>query len=237
MADFNYWTIFFTSLFSGLSAYFGVYLKKKAEIKAINEQHETLLIHLSNQTEVTEKIKSQFGLIKEEVQQKNWVEQQKWEFRKELFLSMITIILDIRNFCLLAEKYLDKVPSLNGMYEGDEAKIDEKEHELFDQANNIYNGQVKELTVELKSLVNKKGVLFLSPQVMAVLNDFFNAEEIRKNNIEKSFQDDIKAGKITKFNISSPDTFENYLYHKSKAAELAYKALVKAAKEDLRINT
>ena len=137
MPELNYWTIFFTSLFAGGSAYFGTYLKKRAEIKAITEQHQTLLTHLEVQTQRTEKIKSEFELIKQEVLQKNWVEQQRWEFRKELFLPMIEMLLDIQDHCLSAEKFLNQVPSLNNMYEGNEDEIDKAESDLFDQANKI----------------------------------------------------------------------------------------------------
>lgn len=237
MPELNVWTIFFTSLFAGGSAYFGTYLKKRAEIKAITEQHQTLLTHLSDQTQLTEKIKSEFELIKQEVQQKNWVEQQRWEFRKELFLPMIEMLLDIQDHCLSAEKFLNKIPSLYNMHEESLEVIDKEKSYLFDQANEIYNGPVKKLTTQLKSLVNKKGVLFLSSQVIEVLNDFFKAEEIRQNKLNESFQKDIETGVVTQFNYSFPDSFEEYLYHKSYAAKLAYQALIKAAKDDLKINS
>ncbi|MDO6488761.1 hypothetical protein Q4503_13725 [Colwellia sp. 6_MG-2023] len=237
MPELNLWTIFITSLFAGGGAYFGAYLKKRAEIKAITEQHQALLTHLSEQTQLTEKIKSEFELIKQEVQQKNWVEQQRWEFRKELFLPMIEMLLDIQDHCLSAEKFLNKIPSLYNTHEDNFDAIDKEQSYLFDQANEIYNGPVKKLTTQLKSLVNKKGVLFLSTQVIEVLDDFFKAEEIRQDNLKESFKKDIETGVVTQFNYSYPDSFERYLYHKSYAAKLAYQALIKAAKDDLKINS
>ncbi|MCD9537773.1 hypothetical protein [Photobacterium carnosum] len=84
------------------------------------------------------------GDIKADIEKELWVDQQRWEFRKDLFLEMIELLYKVRHQCLLAEKYLDQIPSQQCI-EDDEDRENAVDY-LMAEAEKIFNGSVRELT-------------------------------------------------------------------------------------------
>jgi hypothetical protein len=220
--ELSVWTYLLTGLVALVSSILGVFVATYAKAKALTSTLDETLRQVKAQEEVV-------GDIKADIEKELWVDQQRWEFRKDLFLEMIELLYKVRHQCLLAENYLDQIPSQQSV-EDDEDRENAVDH-LMAEAEKIFNGSVRELTEELKILVNLKGVLFLSDNVMNVLSQFFKAEEIR---VKKVYSD---AARNASIYDSDPDSYEAYLYHKSHAAELAYRALVRSARLDLRINS
>lgn len=223
-------TYFIAALISlisgGAGAYFSSYLKKSGELKAVSEKLESTLTQLQRQTKVVEEVK---GRLANQV----WIDKQRWEFRKEIFLELMSLLLKIKNECEKAEIYLDRIPRLGAIEDDDEYEAERKR--MFAEAEKIYDGEVKKLTEELKVLLNEKGLLFLSDEVIQVLRLYFDAEKIRRAEVRREFENDLAAGRVVIDDAGSVDNYEWSLYHKSEAAEQAYVMVVKAAKTDLKI--
>lgn len=215
-------------VFACFGSFFSSYMKKSGELKAISERLDDTITQLRKQTEAVEDVKARLS-------NKVWIEQQKWEFRKSIFIELINLLLQIKSSCEEAEEYLNRVPSLGGIE--DDNDYEEAKNRLISDAENIYDGKVSELTEELKKLLNEKGLLFLSDDVIAVLREYFKAEEIRQIKIRSEFEDELKAGRVSIYDASSIDSYEQSLYHKSEAAKKAYMMVVKSAKNDLKINS
>ncbi len=215
-------------IFACFGSFLSSYMKKSGELKAVSERLDETIEQLRNQTEVVEDVKTRLS-------NKIWIDQQKWEFRKSIFIELIKLLLQIKSSCEEAEEYLDRVLRLGEMDNGND--YEKAKGELISDAENIYNGKVCELTGELKKLLNEKGLLFLSDNVIAVLREYFKAEEIRQIKIYNEFEEDLKAGRLSIYDAGHIDSYEQSLYHKSKAAKKAYMMVVKAAKNDLQINS
>lgn len=228
-------TLIFSALTACLGFFFGAYLKKRAEITALDEKQVTILSHIETQTRVTEEVKSEFESIKSELQHKNWVEQKKWEFRKDLFLELISLLVQVREHSLKADEILNQVSKLSGR------DLDCDEHEeqkdgIIKSAEKIYEGEVSDLTEQIRVLVNTRGRLFLSDDVMTVLGKFFNSEDERRNEEIRKFDRDFKEGKVSIYD--QPDlSYEAYLYNHSESAKIAYFKVIEVAKADLNISS
>lgn len=225
-------TYIYAALISFISAfcggYFSSYFKKSGEIKAITDRLEETVSQLKRQTKAVEEVKA-------DISNRSWIEQQKWEFRKAIYVELIDILLEIRNECIKAEKFLNKIPSPSEFEEDEDWEL--RKDSLFTEAEKIYNGKVSHLTEQLKKLLNQKGMLFLSNEVISVLREYFNAEEIRREKIYKKFEQELAEGQASVYDFGSIDTYEQSLYHKSEAAEKAYVMLIRVAKSDLKINS
>jgi hypothetical protein len=224
-------TYVIAALISFVFAYFGAYLfsymKKSGELKAVKVRLDDTIFQLQKQTEAVEDVKNRLS-------NKIWIEQQKWEFRKTIFIELINLLLKIKYSCEEAEKYLNRVSKLS--YMEDEDEYEKSKSFLIFEAEKIYNGKVSELTVEVKKLLNEKGLLFLSKEVIDVLRYYFKAEEIRQTQIKKEFENDLVAGEVSIYDVSCIDSYEHSLYHKLEAVEKAYNMVIRTAKDDLKIN-
>ena len=56
----DWWSYLLIALFSIAGGYFGAYLSKKGELKAISEEYENILVQIKEQTQETESIKTHF---------------------------------------------------------------------------------------------------------------------------------------------------------------------------------
>lgn len=220
--------VFISFIFVCFNAYFSSLMRKSGELKAISDRLDDTIVQLRKQTEAVEEVKVRLS-------NKIWIEQQKWEFRKTIFIELINLLLQIKSSCEEAEKYLNRVPMLGEME--DDNDYEKAKDGLISDAEKIYNGKVSGLTKELKTLLNEKGLLFLSADVITVLKTYFKAEEIRQIKIRNEFKEDLKAGRVSIFDASYIDSYEQSLYHKSEAAKEAYMMVVSAAKKDLQINS
>ena len=215
-------------IFSCFGSFLFSFMKKSGELMAVNERLDDSIVQLQRQTAAVEDVKACLS-------NKIWIEQQKWEFRKSIFIEMIDLLLQIKSSCEEAEEYLNRVPALGGIE--DDNDYEEARGKLISNAENIYDGKVGELTEKLKKLLNEKGLLFLSDEVIAVLREYFKAEEIRQVKVRAEFEKDLKSGRVSIYDVGSIDSYEQSLYHKSEAAEKAFMMVVKAAKNDLKINS
>ncbi len=214
-------------LFGTLGSFVSSFMKKSGELKAVENRLNTTITQLQKQTETVENVKNHLS-------NKVWIEQQKWEFRKAIFIELINLLLKIKSLCEEAENYLNQVPSLRHIE--DDSQHHKTKDDLIAKAEGIYDGKVSELTDKLKKLLNEKGLLFLSDEVIAVLREYFDAEKIRRQKVKTKFETDLAAGKASIHDASYIDNYEQSLYHKSKAAERAYILIVQTAKRDLKIN-
>jgi hypothetical protein len=227
-------TLLFSALTACLGFFIGAYLKKRAEITALDEKQATILKHMQTQTRVTEEVKSEFESIKLELQHKSWVEQKKWEFRKDLFLELISLLVQVREHSLKADEILNKVNKLSAR-DLDYEEHEKQKDEIIKSAENIYEGEVSDLTEQIRVLVNIRGRLFLSNDVMTVLGKFFNSEDERRNEEIRKFERDFKEGKVSIYD--QPDlSYEAYLYNHSESAKTAYFKVIDVAKADLSIS-
>ena len=163
-------------IFACFGSFLSSYMKKSGELKAVSERLDETIEQLRNQTEVVEDVKVRLS-------NKIWIDQQKWEFRKSIFIELINLLLQIKSSCEEAEEYLNCVSSLGSVE--DDNDYEEAKNRLISTAENIYDGKVSELTEELKKLLNEKGLLFLSDDVIAVLSEYFKAEEIRQIKLQQ----------------------------------------------------
>lgn len=229
LSPYSYLVAGLVTLFSaGLGAFISSYLKRTGEISAVTSRLEETVVQLQRQTHAVEEVKS-------EISSRAWVEQQKWEFRRDLYLELIEGILAIRSRCLKGEEKLDKVSKVVLSEEDDDDRLDRERERVLSEAEAIYDIEVHDLTENFKQLVNKKGLLFLDDAVVKVLDCFFNAEKIRRENSWVKFKEDVVAGLATPYDHNCYDSYEISLYYKSEAATAAYKSLLAAAKKDLKI--
>lgn len=216
-----------TLLSAGIGAFVSSYLKKAGDISAVTSRLEETIVQLQKQTHAVEEVKS-------EISSRAWVEQQKWEFRRDLYLELIEGILEIRKWCLKGDEILGKASKIS-TGDDDQEQLDRERERILSEAEAIYNTEVHNLTENFRELVNKKGLLFLDNTVVKVLNKFFNAEEIRRKSSWDQFGKDVAAGTASQYDYGGYDSYEISLYHKSEAAKAAYSSLLAAAKKDLKI--
>lgn len=197
--------------------------QEKAKYQAIEESLDIIKEQVKATTETAEEVKAK-------IDRGSWVYQKKWEFRKDIYLDLMKKLLQIRLECLEAEKILDKV---NKFSSEDDEEWEQHKDACIAAAEEIYDGNVHKLTNETRAIVNEKGILFISEDVLTVISAFFNAEKIRQKNAWKDLVKKIESGEESYHSVGSYDSYEDSLYHKSAAAERAYMALVKLAEHDL----
>lgn len=192
---------------SALIAYVVAYVKKKGENYATKEDFEELLRQIKATTRATEEIKT-------EISSGAWVNQQRWELRKNIYL----ILLEKLN----ESKYAlgEVMEAEGGIFEGDEAEREKYIDERLEK--------IKRVSEDIRKSVELSGVLFLSDNALKVLRDYENAEENRLKALSEmpDLYGDVSA---------EATSWSCYLEGQSSAAIVAYNEIVKVAKEDLQI--
>lgn len=79
---FPWWSYFIAFSLSMAGAYFGSYVKRKAEDRATQENFEELRNQLKKTTQDTEEIKGALS-------RKNWLTQQQWAIREQHYMSLL----------------------------------------------------------------------------------------------------------------------------------------------------
>jgi hypothetical protein len=192
---------------SVIVAYLVAYAKKKGENYATKEDFNELLRQVKETTKTTEEIKAEIsgGL---------WVDQQRWQMRKDLYLGLLE---NLKKSC----KGLGEViEAEEGSFQGGE------------QERSIYVNRrlriIKNASEEIQKAVDLSGILFLSDTALEVLRIYQNAEEHRLRALSE--QPDLHG------DVSAEATsWSSYLENQLEAANTAYDEIVKVAKEDLRI--
>lgn len=214
-----------TVVSAGVGAYLSSFLKRSGELSAVKRSLDDTIAQLKKQTAAVEDVKS-------EIANRAWIEQKKWEFRKDLYVELIRGMLKIRDECLRAEEIMGEVSSIS---EECEVAWDKQKNRIMSRAESVYDVEVKELTDDFRKIFNERGALFLGPNVVQVLKRFFEAEEIRTKESWLQFRADVIKGVATPYDCSGYDCYELALAHKSVAAENAYRALLFEARSDLKI--
>lgn len=75
--------IAFVLAFAG--SYFGAYSKRKGENLATKEDYAALLAQVRKTTETTETIKAEISKV-------SWVDQQRWQLKRELYLELLSAL-------------------------------------------------------------------------------------------------------------------------------------------------
>ena len=86
---FPWWAYLISFAIAFVGAYFGSYMKRKAENLATKEDFNDLLVQVRRTTEETEKIKAEISRV-------SWVDQQRWNLKRELYLELLDSIYSER---------------------------------------------------------------------------------------------------------------------------------------------
>ncbi len=74
---------------SGLGAYLGAYLRKRAENLATKDDFELILEEQRRQTRETE-------LIKEDIARAGWIHQRRWDLKHDLYSQLLQVLEEIK---------------------------------------------------------------------------------------------------------------------------------------------
>lgn len=217
-----------------ISAYVTAYLKRSAEIKALSARLDDTKIQLEQQTKVVKRVEA-------EISNQTWIEQQRWLFRKDLYLSIIELLIKGREQSLVLDGIIKSIPSF---YFNEESELDEDEQMdnweklvecSLQDCHDFVEHNITPVAKDIALLVNKQGRLFLSKGALEILADFYNSSETwyEKELEEEGF--DINNVHSPYGLPSGPDEV-GYLCHYSKAAKDAYKMIILEAKNDSKID-
>ena len=192
---------------SVIVAYLVAYAQKKAENYATKEDFNELLRQVKETTKTTEEIKAEIsgGL---------WVDQQRWQMRKDLYLGLL-------------ENLKKGSKGLGEVIEAEEGSFEGGKQERSKYVNERL-GIIKSASEKIQKAVDLSGILFLSDRALETLRIYQNAEENRLQALRE--QPDLYG------DVSAEATsWSSYLQNQLEAANAAYDEIVKVAKEDLRI--
>lgn len=86
---FPWWSYILTLLLSLAGAYFGAYIKRRAEDRATQENFDKLREQLLKTTQDTEEIKISLS-------SKNWLTQQQWAIREQHYMSLLAHLMKLK---------------------------------------------------------------------------------------------------------------------------------------------
>lgn len=217
-----------------ISAYVTAYLKRSTEINALSNCLDETNIQLRQQTMVVKRVEA-------EISNQIWIEQQRWIFRKDLYLSIIELLIKGREQSLALDGMIKSIPNF---YFNEESESDEEEerenweklveHSLK-ECHDFVESNITPIAKDIALLVNKQGRLFLSKGALEILANFYNSSKTwyEKELKEEGF--DINNVYSSYGLPSGPDEV-GYLCHYSKAVNDAYKRIISEAKNDLKID-
>ncbi|EOU2464984.1 TPA: hypothetical protein KDY95_003434 [Vibrio cholerae] len=216
------------------SASVTAYFKKSAEVKALSDRLDETSKQLEQQTKVVKRVEA-------DISNQTWIEQQRWLFRKDLYLSIIELLIKAREKSLALDEMINSLPSF---YFDEESDLDEDQQtenweNLVSQATQECHDFVEEnitpVAKDIALLVNRQGRLFLSKNALFILADFYNSSETwyQKELEEEGFD---ASNVYSPYALPSGPTELGYLCHYSKAAKEAYKMIIREAKSDLKID-
>ena len=106
---FPWWSYILAFISFFFAAYFGAYAKRKGENIATKEDIENIKDQLESTTRLTESIKA-------EMAKSIWIDQKGWEFKRDLYCSLIESIQDLKYpLAKLAEYHQDKQVFVAGL--------------------------------------------------------------------------------------------------------------------------
>ena len=217
-----------------VGVYISAYIKKDAEIKAINGKLDATNEQLAKQTLIVKKVEA-------EISNQSWVEQQRWLFRKDLYLAIIELLIKARD----QSKELDSILNcVNPFCFDEESNLDEDaqleiwenhKDEVLSASHKFVTEHIKPIAEEVALLVNQKGRLFLNAEAISILGKFYNSHKTwyEEELEEEGFEPD-KISSV--YALPSGPCEAGYLAHYSKAAKNAYIRIITEARDDLKID-
>lgn len=229
-------------LIGAFSVFINSYLKEKGKFHAMFENQKQVLDNQLELLRESEKIKAEFDTLKFSLQHQSWIDEQRWQFRKDLFLEVIDILLEAREFAILIEEQIAaSQKTAKGLTSGDE---DSGESEIlaekivqdaYDEAEAIISEKLSPLDSKLKALLNRKGILFLSTEAINSMSLFINSSSVWDKEEKQKFADSFKRGEVS-FEDRPDISYEGYLLHFVVATNRAYREIIRIAKSDLKIS-
>jgi hypothetical protein len=225
---------FVTICASAFGAYLLTIIKKNAEISAINSKFSQTVTLLEKQTDIVKRAEAV-------ISNQSWVEQQRWLFRKELYLLITDLLIKAREKSVELNSILESVNRFNP---NEESSIDEDaqfeawekyKDEKLSECHKFVQEHIKPIADEIALLVNLKGRLFLNQESINILGEFYNSHNTW-------YQKELEEEGFDSSSISSPyglpcgPSEEGYLAHYSKAAKDAYIMIISEARKDLKID-
>ncbi|MFA0057873.1 hypothetical protein [Vibrio echinoideorum] len=217
-----------------ISAYVTAYLKKSAEVKVLNNRLDETNIQLAQQTEVVKRVEA-------EISNQTWIEQQRWLFRKDLYLSIIELLIKGREQSLALDGMIKSIPSF---YFSEESELDEDEQRenweklvecSLQECHDFVETNITPVKKDIALLVNKQGRLFLSEGAIKILAGFYKSSKTwYKKELEEEGLDINNID--SPYGLPSGPDEVGYLCHYSKAAKDAYQMIIFEAKNDLKID-
>ncbi|WP_444908960.1 hypothetical protein [Microbulbifer sp. TRSA005] len=214
-----------TAICSGAAAYFGAYLKEAGKLRKLNESLDETTEQIRSHTQAAEEVRSKLS-------KEMWVEQQKWEFKRDLYLPMLDILVELHEKCLKANKIMDKIGNLDNE---DWDRYQSDRNSIMNETKEYISREVEPIEEKLWTLTLKKGNLFLDYEITQHIENLRNAENIRSRESFKQYQNDVKNGRASVDDINSYHSEEISISYKSEAVEKAYKLLLDSARRDLAL--
>lgn len=231
-----------TAIVAGLSAFGGAYLKEYAKFQLLEEKQAQILEHQAKLVSQTEQIKSEFDFVKLALQHQSWIDEQRWQFRKDLFLELIEILLEARGNALHIDALVLEAHKLaHSLTSGDEEPSVEVENlaenimsDAYSKAEEIIADRLTLLSERLKILLNQKGILFLSNEAIHSISLFINSHRVWEEEELKDFASKVQRGELS-YDDRPATGYDDYLFHYSSAATKSYRNIINIAKSDLQI--
>ncbi|EOX3402794.1 hypothetical protein [Vibrio cholerae] len=216
------------------SASLTAYFKKSAEVSALSDRIDETCKQLEQQAKVVKRVEA-------DISNQTWIEQQRWLFRKDLYLAIIDLLIRAREQSLALDEMINSMP---GFYFDEESELDEDQQiENWEnlvsiatqECHDFVEENITPVAEEIALLVNRQGRLFLSKNALLILADFYNSGETwyKKELEEERF--DVN-NLHSPYGLPSGPTEHGYLCHYSKAAKEAYRMIIREAKSDLKID-
>ena len=128
---FPWWAYVVPSVIAFAGAYLGSYMKRKAENLATKEDFDDLLVQVKRTTAETENIKAEISRV-------SWVDQQRWNLKRELYLELLDSIYSEKEALFkLADEQTRPTPTEVGILELREKFISENRQQSLSAIKRI----------------------------------------------------------------------------------------------------
>lgn len=234
----NLFTYIGVTIITSLLSCIGVVLltgaKKHTEISVLNARLKETISQLEQQTEAVKTIEA-------EISNQSWVEQQRWLFRKELYLAIIELLIKARENSLILDDMVNSISNFyfdeySDLHEDSQYKVWEiAAKETLINCHEFVDKNIEPISKEVALLINKQGRLFLSTKVLNILSEFFNSKNTWHDKKLGENRNSV-AGTATPDYYPEMPSEVDYLTHYSAAAKSAYKMIIIEARKDLKID-
>ncbi len=219
---------------SALGAFVTSNFKKKGEMSAINSRFDETVKQSKIQTEAVKNIEAR-------ITNQSWIDQQRWVFRKDLYLSIIELLIEAREETLKLDRMLESIRQFSFDECSDISENEQEEiwdgyfRQQLNLCHDFVSSNIDPIKQKIAVLVNKKGRLFLNYQSINILASFYNSQNTwyDKELQEQGF--DINE-LSSPYDLPTGPTEQGELAHYSKAAKNAYRTIIKEARQDLKID-